>query len=326
MYKHIFRRATIPLLLAAVLTGPVQAAEVPEGTRVTLKASALVNENTVRLHHVAEITGENTDLVMKLASLPLCPAPSLGQSDQLDKNMVREKLERRRWAHGVVLDGAVHTDVTRACTRISEQKLKQIGLDYLHKHMPWKPGRADVTMIRANEVLIPQSDVHFQVTPQRNEDFIGEVLLLITVRGDDGALKQTWWRGHVTVTQDIVVASRYMEWGHIIANEDVSVRSVVLNDSDKGIVSSPAAVVGKKLRRRLKSGEPVKREYLDDPPLISKGDVVTAVAESKFLRVSIKAVAREEGCKGDTIRVMNMSSRKEFLGTVTGSSLVRVVY
>ena len=297
-----------------------------DATKVHLNASARVHENTVRLRHVADILGPDPDLVMKLGSVIVAFAPPLGKSDILPLSLVREKLERRIWAHGVILEGPKNIEITRAGVSISGEKLKEIGKEYVLKNMPWDPGRVRIESIQAEETMAPEGEISFEITPQKNEDFLGDVVLLITIKVDDKVLKQVWWRADVVVHSEVVVANRYLPRGYIISSGDVIVKTLELGRESKGGFGAPEEVIGKKVKRGIKAGDTIGLGMVEEPPLVQKGDIVTVVAESKLLRVRMKGLAKESGCLGDTIRVVNISSKKEIAAQVTSASEVKVVF
>ena len=324
--KKMWRAVLSAILWTLLLIGTSHADPGSSGVCVSLKPSATVNENTVKLGHIAEIKGTNADLVAKLKSLTIMPAPSLGQDSVLSMETVRETLLRRTWGRQVLLNGAPRTEISRACLHISAQKLELIGREYIENHMPWGQGRAKIINVLADEVIVPEADISFKVTPQPNEDFLGDVSLLITISDNERTLKQTWWRGEVVVPTEIVVAKRFLKRGHILSKNDVATRPGALDDRIGSAAMNIASVIGKKIKKDFRPGQAIKTDYLVESPAVRKGDVVTVVAESKLLRVTIQGLARENGCPGDSIRVMNLASKKEIIGQVEGPSLIKVAY
>jgi flagella basal body P-ring formation protein FlgA len=239
---------------------------------------------------------------------------------------VREILMRRTWSREVLLKGAPRTEISRACLRISAQKLEQIGREYIESHMPWGQGQAKIINVLADDVVVPETNISFKISAQPNEDFLGDVSLLITISDNGKTLKQTWWRGEVVVPTEIVVADRFLKRGHILSENDVTTRPGSLDDSAGNAAMNVASVIGKKIKKDIRPGQAIKTDYLNDSPAVRKGDVVTVVAESKLLRVTAQGLARENGCPGDSIRVMNLASKKEIIGQVEGPALIKVAY
>jgi flagella basal body P-ring formation protein FlgA len=204
--------------------------------------------------------------------------------------------------------------------------LEQIGREYIEEHMPWRQGQTKIINVRVDDVIIQQTDVTFKVNAQPNEDFLGDVSLLITIIGKNRTLKQAWWHGEVVVPTDIVVAQRFLRRGETITESDVITKSVALDDQSGAAAVSFASVVGKKVRKEIRPGQAIRAEYLHETPVIKRGDVVMVVAESKLLRVTTQGRAKEDGRPGDSIRVMNLASKKEITGLVEGPALIKVAY
>ena len=290
------------------------------------KTKAVVNSNAIFLNDVAAISGPDPDLIARLGKVSLGSAPKLGKTDILMMNTVKDRLERRTWAHGVILDGMETTEITRAALRISGEKIGEIGTDYLERTMPWQQGQARISSVRANDVLVPEAEISFEVTPQKNEDYIGDVVLLISIKEQDNLLEQVRWRGEILVGTETVVALRRMQRGTIVRADDVTIRTVEQDKYSIAGIGTLEEVIGKRLRRTVRTGDVMKRNDLESAPVIERGDVVAIVAESSQLRVSMLGIAKEEGCVGETIRVMNTSSKKEIVGRVSNSSTVKVVF
>ena len=298
----------------------------PGDTRVVVKSDAVVRDRSIRLRDVAEISGPDPALIMDLGSLVVGSVSSLGETRAIDIMSIRDFLEKRPWAHGVILEGASRVEVSRATLRVPEERLMQAGREFVESSMPWDSDRTRVIAVKAEEVLAPEGRIEFEFTPQRGEEYVGDVVLLITVKSDGETVRQVWWRGEVRVETDVLVANRFLERGHVIGQDDVTFKTVTLDRTRQGEAVSPGEIVGKKLRRSLRPGQSIGLRMVEEPPVIKRGEMITVVAESGLMRVSMKAQAREDGCLGDTIRVMNPASKKEFSGQVAGSSLVKVVF
>ena len=59
---------------------------------------------------------------------------------------------------------------------------------------------------------------------------------------------------------------------------------------------------------------------------VTRGDRVLIVAQSPWFRVTTKGVARDNGARGEDVRVLNLSSKKEVVGKVVGPQTVRVAF
>jgi flagella basal body P-ring formation protein FlgA len=59
-------------------------------------------------------------------------------------------------------------------------------------------------------------------------------------------------------------------------------------------------------------------------PLVKKGDIVDVIATEGLLSVSMKALAMENGVRGDLVTVRNLETRKDISGIVVSDDRVEV--
>jgi flagella basal body P-ring formation protein FlgA len=79
------------------------------------------------------------------------------------------------------------------------------------------------------------------------------------------------------------------------------------------------------LIRPVAKGEPLLQSNIKPAIAVTRGAAVSAEFRSGSLLVTMRAVALENGSLGQTIRVMNPTSRKEIYGKVTHENVVEVV-
>jgi len=92
---------------------------------------------------------------------------------------------------------------------------------------------------------------------------------------------------------------------------------------------SPSAVMGQApvgftLRSAVRSGEVLDQNRFNSPSVVKKGEMVNIKVAGQGITISGKGVAQESGKLGQTIRVLNIDSKKEIFGIVTGQEKVEV--
>jgi len=76
--------------------------------------------------------------------------------------------------------------------------------------------------------------------------------------------------------------------------------------------------------RAIPAGRPLTWHDVARRPLVRKGDLVEVKAVDGSLVVVLKALALENGARGDTVTVRNLDSRKEFPALVTDENHVQI--
>jgi len=85
-----------------------------------------------------------------------------------------------------------------------------------------------------------------------------------------------------------------------------------------------AALVGLETRRAIYAGRPVVAADLGPPTLVRRNAVVVMLYSDRGLGIRTEGRALESGGAGEVVRVLNLTSRRSLLATVTGENQVEV--
>lgn len=85
-----------------------------------------------------------------------------------------------------------------------------------------------------------------------------------------------------------------------------------------------AALVGLETRRAIYTGRPVVAADLGPPTLVRRNAVVVMRYRDRGLGIRTEGRALESGGAGEVVRVLNLTSRRSLLATVTGENQVEV--
>ena len=85
-------------------------------------------------------------------------------------------------------------------------------------------------------------------------------------------------------------------------------------------------MIGKKARTSLRANQPLRPDQVEKIPLVKSGQMITIIAESGVMRISVTGKARSSGAEGDIIKVQNLTSLKEIPASVVDASTVLVAF
>ena len=119
---------------------------------------------------------------------------------------------------------------------------------------------------------------------------------------------------------DSVVPTRTIRAHAIIAEADVALRP----GTDGTGFARVADVVGQEARVVLYPGRPVMLDDVGPPALVTRNQIVRMAYAVSGLQIITEGRALERGAIGDTVRVMNLSSRATVIGQVLEDGSVRV--
>jgi flagella basal body P-ring formation protein FlgA len=128
----------------------------------------------------------------------------------------------------------------------------------------------------------------------------------------------------IDVWSDVVLAAIPLGKYQIIEAKHVRIEKMNLARVPENAVLHIEQAVGSRTNRNIAVNSILRGDQLELPPVVKRGDVVQVVAESKRMKISVKARAKESGAEGKTIRVQNLRSKKTIYAQVVDSQTVQV--
>lgn len=122
------------------------------------------------------------------------------------------------------------------------------------------------------------------------------------------------------VCADIVVPVRTIRAKEVILPSDLRLDP----SSPPGVVTSPMQLIGQEARVALYPGRPIQPGDVGPPALIERNDIVSLVFAQGGLRILAEGRALERGAAGETVRVMNLSSRATVSGQIQPDGSIEV--
>ena len=117
-----------------------------------------------------------------------------------------------------------------------------------------------------------------------------------------------------------VIATRAIRAGTILSADDIASTP----DSVPGAAQRPAEVLGQEARRNLYAGRAILNADLGPPTLVKRNSRVAMIYRTPGLALRTEGRALDSGGVGETVRVMNLSSRAKVFATVLSADTVEV--
>lgn len=128
----------------------------------------------------------------------------------------------------------------------------------------------------------------------------------------------------VRIYEDAYVANRKIDRGEDINPNDFRIeRCDVTYDLDQ-IVRPSVKLDSMRADKTIRAGEALEYRMIERIPVIARGDEVVIRCAIGALEISTLGVAKEDGCIGDLINVMNKETRKRFQAEVESEGVVIV--
>lgn len=122
----------------------------------------------------------------------------------------------------------------------------------------------------------------------------------------------------------VPVLTRQLDFGDVIEEGDITLRTVSERQLRKDTVTEPRDLIGQSPRRVISPGRSIRSTELSQPLVIRKGDAVNMSFTTPYMNIRATGTALEDGSKGTLIRVKNGKSDKAITARVAGPGRVEV--
>jgi flagella basal body P-ring formation protein FlgA len=308
------------LVLAVLAARIVPAAAQTAGGAPTLKASATVTGEIVRIGDLVENAGA-------VADVPIFRAPDLGQTGSVPTDRVLDAVLQH---HIVGLDthGLSEVEVTRASRTITVKDIQERVL----RALGGKYGLPDIS----NLAVVLDSDIHaIEVEPTATKELAvsrlsyeprsGRFDITFDPPGSPTARRQLLhFTGTLTETFEAVVSTHELAQGQALRASDVSIERRPKSEFTPTALTNLDQMQGLSAKHALHAGQVIRQADVSKPELVGRNETVTIVYEVPGIRLTVLGKSVEPGGLGDSINVLNVESKRTVQATVTGPSRVTV--
>lgn len=152
----------------------------------------------------------------------------------------------------------------------------------------------------------------------------GNIMLRYQVENEKGILGEWSMPFRVHLYSEVWFPRAHLRRGDIATPSDFESRQLDLLAEPDAVPATLESLLRHEYSRDLMPGKPLVWRDLMERALIRKGDVVEVSAVSGLLAITQRAVARQDGSKGDLILLRNIDSSKEFSARVVGENRAEI--
>lgn len=173
-------------------------------------------------------------------------------------------------------------------------------------------------------LALPEGNREFTVVSKSQAGQFGRQTMTVAVSVNGEVQDQVRLSGDLILYGKTLAATKALERNTVLKADDVVMARRNLTALGPGLVSEPALAIGKELTTSLQPGAAIYSRFLKKPTLVKRGDIVTIMALTDSLRVSVPGRALNQAGKGEQVRVKNLMSRREIYAKVIAPDLVLV--
>jgi flagella basal body P-ring formation protein FlgA len=323
------------LLIALVIASVAWPLSLPSA-EIRFRTQARCAGSVIRLRDVAEVLTPDKLEREKLAEIELGPYGGARQA------VAAQEIQNRLAASGVRLAdhqfaGAAVINVSpdtarnsaaaqRPLSRSALQAAKTAVADAIAAHLrktvdanePWN---VDVLLTDDQAKRLGAAAGGFAVSGG-HAPWVGRQQFTLSMPSSAAAVCQV--EAQVTRAPRMVVAINAIARGDRINPADVMLAAAQEGTIPAGAIGSIDDAIGQEAVRNIAAGEAIDDGCVRAPVLVNRGDVVIVYARAGGINVHTRGVARQEGARGNVIRI-ELSDRRSLLARVSGRQEVEVL-
>ncbi|KJS30383.1 MAG: hypothetical protein VR64_16985 [Desulfatitalea sp. BRH_c12] len=330
----IFRSSYVHFLWPGLLAGMFcwtlllggAAASGDKPVRIVLHAEAAVDGEMILLGRIAELNGFDSSRLEQLKGMEIGRAPLPGQSFTIHPSQIERRLKQSSIAadaYSISDQGPIR--VVRNATAVTAEQIQETVKIFIETHAPWSKAQMKIRPIQySQEHALPVGHLTLQATAPKHTDWLGGIVFSVQMQIDHQTIKRVFVPAYVEVWQDVVLAAKPLGRNQPVLASDLKITRMNMARVPANAVLRTDQAIGRSANRSIAINSILRFDQIDTPPVVRRGDRVQVLAQSALLTATTQGVAQENGVAGDSIRVMNLGSKKSLQARVVDAQTVRV--
>jgi len=312
----------------AAMAGAVQPAAA--GVTVRVAPDVVVRSDEISLGDLARIEGDEP-LARRLRQVWLGPAPPLGATQRLDQSYLRQRLaEPDLEPQNVRIIGPEQISVTRAFQVVSGAAVVEAAGRQIQERLDALPSGAGtfavVPLTRLGDIRVPTGAVDLSPQLRAEPTGAGALAATVAVNVDGRTVQSVPLAFRADRYGNVVVAARALDPKTGLAAGDWQIERRPSTEIPSGALASIADGADLEPVRPIRPGEVLTAALVRPRMLVRRGELVTLVVEGPGFRITTQGVAATDGRRGEVVRIINPTSKRESLGRAEQAGLVRIPF
>lgn len=310
------------LILALALLMPAAAAAQSGETPLapSLRQNVVVTDELVRI-------GDLIDNAGTAAQIAVFRAPDLGATGTVAVQRVVDAV-RAHDVFAINTNGLKEITVTRASRNIGNADIEErIAGAIASQYRIGEAKNIGITFDRNFAAINVEPGIvgDLAVTRLSFDPRSGRFDVTLDVPGSHvvrrGALRFT---GVAAEVFDTAVVTRQVGRGEVLRANDVAIERRPKRELSTDSIADLGAAIGLAVRAPIRAGQALRRADLMRPELVARNEPVTLIFQAPGISLTVRGTAMEPGTEGDIINVVNIQSKRQVQGVVTGPGQVTV--
>lgn len=208
---------------------------------------------------------------------------------------------------------------------LKEAKFREAFQQYLGRRLG--KARSDIAVSKfkvSGNKSVPAGKVGLQLFQKDKRRLQGNVRLIAVVSINGNVRNKVTLSGWVDVFESVVCAARNLKRGEALTKDDVYVTRKNISHIKPNYLTAVNQAIGLMVKHNVKADACIKDWMLKRMPVVDRGDLVTILAESAGLKLTVPGRVLMKGYDGELVKVKNLMSKRDIYAKVVDNATVMV--
>jgi flagellar basal body P-ring formation protein FlgA len=287
--------------------------------------TAQVRGQELRLGAIVRIAGADASESAKLSAITLGYTPSPGFARVITRADVADRVRAALPGATVEFGGSDRCRIEVETQSVSGESVRAEATRALRAALNGRDATISAGGVQA-DIVVPRFEKGFEVRAQPDGNALrsGTVSMPVQVWIDGAPYQTVQSSFRVELYENLPVLACDLRRGDVLDGASVTLQRVRV---DAGLAGEPLTVAtlpGSMLLRDMQKGAVITDRDVQRARLVKQGDLVQIQVRKGAVVARATAVATQDGCLGDKVRVTTAGSQRELAAIVTGASTVEV--
>ena len=299
----------------------------PTKPDLRVKPATTVRGLHVTVGDLCEITPTNAQ-TLSISQLRFGPAPMNGFSRAITRaDLIQSLVANGIQLETVTVSGSDEVLVQGVAIDVPQQDMLDAATTSLQALLTVEGGDVEIEEPRrVRNVKAPPGRVSqdLRARVRGNKSNLTSAVVNIEIVVDGEVFKTVPLRYKLQRFQQVLKTTGTVAKDQPLGPENIVLSREPMAQATGMFLGAMEQVAGMCARRNLRANQRITLGDIAPPALIHRGDIVTVVLTRGRVKVTAKAIADEDAPLAGRIRLTNMSSRTQLMGTVYGPGLVLI--
>lgn len=301
-------------LLIFTLIGTPAVAEINESI---LTGKTLIHGDVITVGDLFTNAGRNAGHV-------LAPAPRVGDKLVLTKNDLQRVVSAFRLNWKSSDTAPISVVLERDAVAVTQDQITAALHDSELKNSVNADAQFKLTNVIEDIVVDGQAPVDLAVRNATYDAGTEKFTAQMDIKRNNEVVKTIALEGIATDFVKVPVLRYPVMSSNALNGGDIIEITIPKNQMRSDYVTSKAELENMTAKRSLMPNQPISRQDVTPPVMVKRNELVTVTYKSGPIQLTAKARSLGAGTRGDTVTLMNLTSKKSFEAKVTGPQQAEV--